>query len=321
MIELINFYKFFPIEKPQQLGEELYLQARCLGLRGTLIVAAEGCNLALCGSPYGIDRFLQYLAEMIGATLAVAKAGEKSDPATVTASPAKIINRAHLRRSKSSESPYRRLSLKLRPEIITNRFINLPSDMLFNMPPDTPSDMPSDILFNMPSNRGTPFGRTNCDLTRISPQQFHQRASDPDTLLVDMRNYYEWAIGSFRSALHLPMGRFSELPLMLPLLWPHRERELLTFCTGGIRCERAVSFLQDCRFPRVRQLDGGILHYLEIFPDGLWEGECFVFDKRVSVNRQLEQGSCQLCKCCGQAMQKGSCTVCLGVTPKEYLSR
>lgn len=143
----------------------------------------------------------------------------------------------------------------------------------------------------------------------LSPAEVNALLEDPDTLFVDMRNRYESEVGAFRGALHMPLDEFHELPEKLVALAPYRHRRLITYCTGGIRCEKSTPLLRQHGFERVFQIHGGILRYLEEYPDGAWEGECFVFDQRVTVNRQLRTGSYNLCSGCGKAAPKPA-TLC-----------
>ena len=129
-----------------------------------------------------------------------------------------------------------------------------------------------------------------------------------------MRNDYESQIGSFRNSLILPMNEFTELPNHLENLVKHRNKHILTFCTGGVRCEKTIPLLKKNGF-QVSQLHGGILNYLEKYgerKDSLWEGECFVFDDRVSITSRFERGSYEWCPACGQPFRNGKCVVCKG---------
>ncbi len=119
---------------------------------------------------------------------------------------------------------------------------------------------------------------------RVSPEQLHQQLEQgQDMVLVDMRNDYEAKIGKFKDAVTLPMQNFRDLPDMLKYLEPYRKRKIVTYCTGGIRCEKASAYLVEQGFHDVHQLEGGIVTYAEKFPDGYFEGTCFVFDKRMAV--------------------------------------
>ncbi len=125
--------------------------------------------------------------------------------------------------------------------------------------------------------------------------------ADPDTIVVDTRNDYEVALGTFRGAIDPKTTSFREFPAWVAA---HRDelegRKVAMFCTGGIRCEKATAYLKSVGLDEVFHLKGGILKYLEDVPaaDSLWEGECFVFDERVSVTHGLAEGEAELCRAC-----------------------
>ena len=148
----------------------------------------------------------------------------------------------------------------------------------------------------------------------IHPEDFHKMAQKDEVVLLDVRNEYETAIGSFKNALCLSLDEFHKLPQHITKLEPYRHKLLLTFCTGGVRCEKAVLLLEQKGF-QVKQLYGGILHYLEKYgkqAKHLWQGECFVFDDRVAINAKLQTGSYMWCEHCGQPSRDGVCVVCDG---------
>jgi UPF0176 protein len=126
--------------------------------------------------------------------------------------------------------------------------------------------------------------------------------ADPDVLVLDTRNSYEVAIGTFDRAVDPATATFSDFPAFVAAhLDPKRDRKIAMFCTGGIRCEKASAHLLQMGFPEVYHLDGGILSYLEAVPpdQSLWRGECFVFDERVAVMHGNVPGTHALCPGCG----------------------
>ena len=135
----------------------------------------------------------------------------------------------------------------------------------------------------------------------LSAEEFNQALDKPETIVVDMRNYYESEVGRFESAV-LPDVEISKelLPEVKHILHGKEEKQILLYCTGGIRCEKASYYMKQIGFSDVVQLNGGILKYLEDIPqdESRWNGECFVFDERVSVNNKLEKGSFELCRGC-----------------------
>lgn len=137
--------------------------------------------------------------------------------------------------------------------------------------------------------------------THVKPSDWNALISDPEITLVDTRNTYESAIGSFKNATKANTESFREFPQYVrDKLDPITHRKIAMFCTGGIRCEKSTAYLKQLGFDEVYHLQGGILKYLEEVPESesLWQGECFVFDNRVSVDHALEKGSYDQCHAC-----------------------
>ena len=142
--------------------------------------------------------------------------------------------------------------------------------------------------------------------TYVPPEQWNALIADPDTLVVDTRNRYEVKVGSFAGAIDPGTESFREFPAWVeqtlrPLVEETQPKAIAMFCTGGIRCEKSTAYLLQQGFENVHHLQGGILKYLEEIPEerSSWQGECYVFDQRVSVNHQLQPGSYSLCHACG----------------------
>lgn len=134
-----------------------------------------------------------------------------------------------------------------------------------------------------------------------SPEQWNKLVDDPECLVIDTRNDYEVEIGTFRGAINPNTSSFREFPEWVEKnLDPSKHKKVAMFCTGGIRCEKSTSLLVSMGFEDVWHLQGGILNYLEKTPieQTRWDGECFVFDSRVSVDHQLEKGSYDQCYAC-----------------------
>ena len=137
--------------------------------------------------------------------------------------------------------------------------------------------------------------------TYVKGDDWNQLISDPDTILIDTRNDYEVAIGTFKHAVNPNTTTFREFPAWAAEnLDKTKHKKVAMFCTGGIRCEKSTAYLKEQGFDEVYHLDGGILKYLEEMPqeNSLWQGECFVFDQRVAVKHGLEQGSYDQCYAC-----------------------
>ncbi len=139
----------------------------------------------------------------------------------------------------------------------------------------------------------------------VKPQDWNDLISQPDTLLIDTRNAYEVAIGSFDGALNPKTKSFRDFPkwvdsYLANLKHGDRPKNIAMFCTGGIRCEKATAYLVGQGFENVFHLEGGILKYLETTPpeQSAWNGDCFVFDQRVSVRHGLGEGDFDMCHAC-----------------------
>jgi UPF0176 protein len=135
----------------------------------------------------------------------------------------------------------------------------------------------------------------------VKPQDWNAIISDPEVILIDTRNDYEYAIGTFKNAINPKTNTFREFPEYVKTYFdPKKHKKVAMFCTGGIRCEKASSYMMSEGFDEVYHLEGGILKYLEeVKPEeSLWEGECFVFDQRVSIKHGLEVGDYDQCYAC-----------------------
>ncbi len=171
--------------------------------------------------------------------------------------------------------------------------------------------------------------------TYVKPKDWNALISQPDVLLIDTRNTYETKMGTFQGATDPQTESFREFPQWV------QDQEGLTpktrvamFCTGGIRCEKASSYMLGEGFEEVYHLEGGILQYLADVPqeESLWDGECYVFDRRVSVNHDLEPGRYEACRACGLPLEEEdkahplfvhgvSCPYCHGHTSEERKER
>jgi UPF0176 protein len=135
----------------------------------------------------------------------------------------------------------------------------------------------------------------------VSPAEWNRLLADPETLLIDTRNHYEIEVGAFPGAIDPQTDSFRQFPKFAnELAAGKRDRPVAMYCTGGIRCEKASALMQELGFSQVYQLRGGILNYLDSVDakDNHWRGECFVFDKRVAVDRDLAEGSYVQCHAC-----------------------
>ena len=242
-------YRFTRFEDHPSLRAPLDDLCRGHGIRGTLLLAAEGINGTIAGSPDGIATVLTHIRTLPGCA------------------------ELDVKLSSASAMPFHRMKVRLKREIVTM---------------GEPGIDPAKSVG-----------------TYVEPHEWNALISDPDTLLIDTRNDYEVKAGTFVGAIDPKTTRFRDFPA-----WFRRERERLLgtgkppkvamFCTGGIRCEKSTAFLKQEGVEHVYHLEGGILKYLETVPEeeSLWQGECFVFDQRVTIGHGLIEGSYGLCHAC-----------------------
>jgi UPF0176 protein len=171
--------------------------------------------------------------------------------------------------------------------------------------------------------------------THVDATEWNRLISDPDVIVLDVRNDYEVGVGTFKNALDPKTKVFTEFVEYVEThLADKKDKNIAMYCTGGIRCEKASAFMLANGFPNVYQLNGGILQYLEdVKPDeNLWEGECFVFDGRTTVDPALAPGHFELCHGCRQPLmaidkqsadfEKGvSCPHCIHTTTDKQKQR
>ena len=175
----------------------------------------------------------------------------------------------------TDEAPFRRMRVKVKKEIVT---LGRP-----------------DIL---------PHERTG---EHVSPEKWNELIDDPNVLVIDTRNHYEFEVGTFPGAIDPGNDSFREFPAFAKALAEtSTDRPVAMFCTGGIRCEKATALMLELGFDEVYHLQGGILNYLESISvdENCWDGECFVFDTRVAVDRDLAEGGYVQCHACRRPLSK-----------------
>jgi UPF0176 protein len=159
-----------------------------------------------------------------------------------------------------AEPPFRKIDVKIKPEIVTlKREVDISAG----------------------------------EGTHVDPSEWNKIISDPSVIVLDTRNDYEYRNGTFQGAINPKTEKFSDLPeFVAETLDPEKHPKIAMFCTGGIRCEKFAPYMKGLGFREVFQLQGGILKYLEEVPpeESLWEGECFVFDDRRTVDQELKKG-------------------------------
>lgn len=175
--------------------------------------------------------------------------------------------------------------------------------------------------------------------TYVPAEQWNDLIEDPDVIVIDTRNDYEVELGTFKGAIDPRVKKFSDLPQWLDdqeilKVGEGKKPKVAMFCTGGIRCEKSTALMKAKGFEEVYHLEGGILKYLEKIPQqkSLWQGECFVFDERVSVGHGLVVGEHELCRCCRDPLPEGaksspqfefgvSCPRCFDRTTEDQKAR
>lgn len=239
VVRIANFYVFVPMGNTNRLAHlrtgirELMVRN---GIKGTIILAEEGINGAVCGTSGDVSIFLSALEEIHHLGLDVKNSYDRS-------------------------MPFRRTEVRVKPEIVSFK---------------------RKVIMDL--GRGS----------HVKAEEWNRIISDPSVLVLDARNDYEYRTGTFRGAVNPGIARFSELPGFIEKnVDPEKHPNVAVFCTGGIRCEKVVPFLLNKGFKDVFQLKGGIIRYLEQVKgdDSLWEGECFVFDQRTSLDGDLQKGA------------------------------
>ncbi len=258
MFTVAALYHFTPFAEPEALRGPLLALCEDQGVKGTLLLATEGINGTIAGTPAAIDAVLSHIRALPGCAALVCK------------------------ESPANPMPFTRLKVRVKPEIVTLGVEGI-----------------------------DPLARVG---HHVPPADWNALISAPDVAVIDTRNAYEVSIGSFAGAVDPGTWSFRQFPQ-----WWQANRErfegnrIAMFCTGGIRCEKSTNYLLGQGVSEVFHLQGGILKYLETVPEAesLWQGECFVFDGRVSVTHGLQKGTAWMCYTCGHPVPEGqACPEC-----------
>ncbi len=240
MLKVAALHQFTPLPDFRALREPLRGLCAAHAIKGSILLAAEGINGTVAGTPAAIDALMSEL--QTGALFS----GR--------------LNNLELKFSPASTMPFARLKVRLKKEIVT-------------------------------------LGDPATDPTRavgiyVDPQDWNELIAVPGTLLLDVRNGFEVVMGSFEGAIDPQLACFGQFKDFATQELDHRKhRRIAMYCTGGIRCEKASSYLLSRGFKDVYHLKGGILKYLEKIPESesRWRGECFVFDDRIALGHGLKQ--------------------------------
>ncbi|NDJ17841.1 rhodanese-related sulfurtransferase [Myxacorys almedinensis] len=246
-----TFYKFVQLADCADTRKPLLTYCLEQGLKGTILLAEEGINGAIAGSPSAVHNLLAFLRADL-----------------------RLADLAHSE-SITHSSPFDRMKVKLKKEIVT-----------LGMPEINPSQQVG---------------------TYVRPQEWNALISDPDVMVIDVRNTFEIGVGTFARSHDPQTGSFRQFPNYVQTqLDPQHHKKIAMFCTGGIRCEKASALMLAQGFEEVYHLQGGILSYLKAIPreESLWQGECFVFDQRVAVTQGVEDGSYKMCRACGHPISQ-----------------
>jgi UPF0176 protein len=251
--QILLFYKYVHLSDPEAVRAWLQMLCEKHGLKGRLIVASEGLNITLEGEKAETEAFIEDL---------------ETDSR---------FGAIHFKRSLGNGHAFRKLSVRVRPEIVTTKLGVCDVD-------------PNQIT-----------GK------RLSPEMLHQwfaesKEGKKEFFIVDMRNIYEHDVGHFEDSYCPPMENFRDLAEITKHIGHLKNKTVLTVCTGGVRCEKASGYLISQGFADVWQLDGGIVSYMEKYPNEHFLGKLYVFDKRVAMGFYTDDpahvviGACKACK-------------------------
>ena len=287
-IHIILFYKFTPIEDPEEFSKQHLKCCNEMGLLGKVLVAREGINGSLSGSKDQIESYKDYLKSL----------HQFSD--------------VSFKKELSTFHPFKKMVVRVKKEIIR---------------------MDHDLDLEKTGKYITP--KELIDLYN----------SEEEFIVLDTRNNYESEVGKFKGAITPDIDSFRDFPKALEALKDKKNKKIITYCTGGIRCEKATAYMVQQGFKDVYQLKDGILNFCKQYPNTLWEGKCFVFDQRllshvdpdskiisncsVCEDKSDRYVNCKypdcddlivLCERCGEQLDECCCQECSD-NYKEYLKQ
>lgn len=249
-VKVAALYHFAAVDDPAAMKPQILEQAEANGLKGTILLAQEGINGTIAGSPVGIDAMISFLRTI------------------------PQFSGLEVKYSEASQIPFLRMKVRLKREIVSMGVEGV----------DAAND------------KGN----------YVDPAEWNSLIADPTTIVIDTRNDYEVAIGSFKGAINPATETFRDFPAWFDRFAKElkeksdQEPKIAMFCTGGIRCEKATAYVKAQGFEDVHHLKGGILKYLEHVPEeeSRWAGDCFLFDQRVAVGHGLKESDYDQCHAC-----------------------
>lgn len=242
-MELIvsSFYKYVNIENVDIFQIEHLEYCKALGIKGKILLANEGINGTISGTPEQVEDYENYLNSI------------------------NCFSDVKFKRTKAQEHPFRKTIVRIRQEVVTSNFnVNI-------------------------KNTGK----------HLAPKEVKQILdTEKGVILLDARNDYESNIGKFKDAITPQIKTFKDFKKILPEIDKYKNNKIIMYCTGGIRCEKASALLVENGFKDVNQIDGGIINYMQQYPDTYFEGRCFVFDDRLSIESGEKTKDISLCELC-----------------------
>jgi UPF0176 protein len=251
--QILLFYKYVHIQDPEVVKDWIFTVCQKYGIKGRLIIAAEGINFTFEGKTADTESFL---TEM-----------QKDER----------FQNIHFKRSKGNGTAFPKLSVKVREEIVTGNLGVCDID-------------PNEVT-----------GK------HLPPQDLHEWIAEKrDFYIIDMRNEYEHKVGKFAGSITPALSNFRDLPKIIESIAHLKNKTVVTVCTGGVRCEKASGYLITQGFTDVYQLDGGIVSYMELYPNEDFEGKLYVFDRRVMMGFYTDDAQHKIigtCDHCGQSSE------------------
>jgi len=226
-IMVLGFYKYVEIKDVEELRAKLEITCKKLKIKGNILLANEGINASISGTPSSISQIKKYLSRI------------------------PQFKDLFFKEEKTFEHPFKKMKVKMKKEIVAFKFpVNL-KDSGKHISPHELADL------------------------------YKEGKLKKNVVILDTRNDYEYRIGKFKEAIHLKLNVFREFQNKLNELKQHKEKKIVMYCTGGVRCEKASAYLKTQGFSDVSQLNQGIINFGKDLQSDIWEGKCFVFDKRM----------------------------------------